>query len=61
MHEIRTRIDVDAPLRVVWKTLTDFRSYPEWNPHVVEARGDHVEGSKVELRIERAGKRARVR
>ena len=59
MREIRTKIDVDASPRVVWKTLTDFRSYPEWNPHIVEANGDRVEGSTVDLRIERAGKRAR--
>ncbi|WP_158057631.1 SRPBCC domain-containing protein [Halorussus halophilus] len=54
MREIQTKIDIDAPPRVVWQTLTDLRSYSEWNPHIVEAEGDHLEGSTVELRIERA-------
>lgn len=31
MHEITTTIDIDAPSDTVWRVLTDFAAYPEWN------------------------------
>lgn len=59
MREIRTEIDIDASPRVVWQTLTDLRSYREWNPHIVEANGDHLEGSKVTIRVQRTESKPR--
>lgn len=34
---LRLEIDVDAPLAVVWRLMTDFDGYSAWNPFVVEA------------------------
>ena len=31
------RIDIDAPLAVVWEVMTDTERYGEWNPFVVRA------------------------
>lgn len=36
-HELRTEIDVAAPSGRVWEVLTDFASYPQWNPFIVRA------------------------
>jgi hypothetical protein len=58
MPEIDTEIDVDAPPAVVWEVLTDFGSYPEWNPLVTEAVGDVREGAKVRIRLAPDGKPA---
>src|SRR5208337_3854746 len=34
MKEIHTEIEINAPAEKVWKVLTDFAAYPEWNPFV---------------------------
>lgn len=47
---IRSAIEIRAPIDVVWRTLTDFRSYPEWNPLVRQLRGKPREGGRITLR-----------
>ncbi|MBM3146733.1 MAG: SRPBCC family protein [Actinobacteria bacterium] len=32
MQQIDAFADIDAPPEKVWAVLTDFSSYPEWNP-----------------------------
>ena len=59
MRTIDTAIDIDAPPAIVWEHLTDFRSYPKWNPHVTAAEGDLSEGGALDIRVERAGVRPR--
>jgi hypothetical protein len=54
---ITSEIQIDAsPLRV-WEVLTDFASYPEWNPFLTSVVGSPVEGSKVKVRFEPPGGR----
>jgi hypothetical protein len=54
---ITSEIRIDAsPLRV-WEVLTDFASYPEWNPFLTSVVGSPVEGSKVKVRFEPPGGR----
>lgn len=51
MKEIRTEIDIGtSPLRV-WQVLTDFASYPEWNPFIGKVEGQPVEGAKLRIHI----------
>ena len=47
MKVFEATIDIDAPTHIVWAHLTDFASYPEWNPFILRAAGDLVEGSVV--------------
>lgn len=51
VREIVTEIDVDAPPARVWEVLTDFESFPEWNPFVREAAGEPVAGSRLKVQI----------
>ena len=51
MRQIRTEIPIDAPAERVWRVLTGFAAYPEWNPFVRRARGEAKVGSRLEVEI----------
>jgi hypothetical protein len=46
--EIRTEIAIDAPPAKVWSILTDAAAYAEWNPFIVEMKGEIVQGGTIE-------------
>jgi hypothetical protein len=58
MRELRTSIEIDATPERVWEILTDFDSYPDWNPFIRSARGKAEAGAKLENRLEPPGGRA---
>jgi hypothetical protein len=60
MREIQAEIDVDAPAERIWNILTDFESFPEWNPFIPKARGEAKVGAKLEVRIQPPGSRPTV-
>jgi hypothetical protein len=43
---------VNAPRALVWKLLSDFDGYDDWNPYIVRARGKARKGAEVELWME---------
>lgn len=51
MKEIRTEIIINANVDKVWTILTDFESYPNWNPFMKYFKGTPKEGNKVEVKI----------
>lgn len=55
MREITTKIEIDAPPAEVWAILTDFASYSEWNPFIIEAAGVASEGEKLTMRFRPPG------
>ena len=60
MKEIRTEIHIASSARRVWDILTDFAAFPDWNPLVLEARGEPRAGERLELRV-RSGREMRFR
>ncbi len=52
MKQIHTEITIQAPAQRVWELLTDFPSYPEWNPFVRRAIGKPEVGEKLEVLIQ---------
>lgn len=48
MKELAAEIEIDAPPATVWRVLTDFDAYPEWNPIEIEMKGRAVEGTTLE-------------
>ena len=50
--EIQTEIDIDAPPAKVWSTLTDFETFPLWNPFVRSVAGKAAPGSRLQVTIQ---------
>jgi hypothetical protein len=48
---ITTDTHIDASPERVWEVLTDFVSYPEWNPFITSIAGALVEGAKLQVRL----------
>jgi hypothetical protein len=50
MKTMSATIDIAAPPARVWAVLTDFGSYPDWNPLFREATGTIEVGQRITLR-----------
>jgi hypothetical protein len=48
---ILTETDIAAPADHVWDIITDFASYPEWNPLLVRMKGEPIVGKRLRFRI----------
>lgn len=48
MKELAAEIEIDAPPEIVWRVLTDFDAYPDWNPIEIEMKGRPVAGTTLE-------------
>jgi hypothetical protein len=51
-----SEIEIDAGREAVWRILTDFAAYPEWNPLLVRVDGHAEPGTVLRLRV-RSGRR----
>jgi hypothetical protein len=56
--QLRTEIDIDATPERVWQVLTDFGSYPQWNPFMTRASGTPVRGERLTIHMQPEGGRA---
>ena len=52
LFEILTEIDIAATPEKVWSTLTDFETFPLWNPFVRSVAGRPVVGSRLQVTIQ---------
>ena len=50
--EIQTEIKINAPAEKVWEILTDFESFPSWNPFVVRVQGDAKVDEALKLDVQ---------
>jgi hypothetical protein len=50
-------VDVATSAEIVWRVLTDFPSYPKWNPFLVSVQGNPSPGArlKIQARFPNAG------
>ncbi len=49
--EIRTEVEIAAPVAQVWRTLTDFADYQEWNPFITQISGELREGANLTVHL----------
>jgi hypothetical protein len=52
MKELHSQIEIDASPERVWDILTDFASYPQWNPFIRHISGALKVGERLEVRLE---------
>lgn len=57
MKSLYTEIVIDAPADAVWKILTDFQSYPDWNPFIRSFEGVPEPGRQFSVTIQPTGKK----
>jgi len=55
MKELRSEIEIQASPDRVWQLLTDFSSFPQWNPFIRRASGSANLGEKLEVIIQPSG------
>src|SRR3990172_6803470 len=55
MREIITEIAILASAESVWRILTDFDDYPQWNPFIRRIQGEATPGSRPEVSLQPAG------
>jgi uncharacterized protein YndB with AHSA1/START domain len=56
MKELRADIEIQASAERVWQLLTDFASFPQWNPFIRRASGEPKKGTKLEVYLQFARK-----
>jgi len=49
MKKIKTEIIIDKDVSTVWKVLTDFENYPNWNPFVRSVQGGKSVGEQLKV------------
>jgi hypothetical protein len=57
MKELRSEIEIAAPAKHVWAILTTFADFPQWNPFIRRARGNLLEGERLEVMMQPSGAR----
>ena len=50
MKELYSEIEIAASAERVWRLLTDFASYPRWNPFIRSIGGRPIPGERLEVR-----------
>ncbi len=52
---IDNEIEIKAPAAAVWQVITDFDSYSQWNPFVVQARSSLQPGAPIDMKVKLLG------
>ena len=60
MQTIKTMIDIGASPEIVWRVLTDFSSYPRWNPFLRAVWGGPMQGQRLKVRARFPDSRAHI-
>lgn len=55
MKELCAEVEIEATPDRVWRLLTDFPKFPEWNPFIRWARGPVEPGGRLEIHIQPSG------
>ncbi|WP_440995546.1 SRPBCC family protein [Arhodomonas sp. SL1] len=54
-HHLHTEIEINASAERVWAVLSDFASYPQWNPFIKSVAGTPQQGVRLQIAIQPSG------
>lgn len=57
---VRAQVDINASRQRVWEVLTDFDSYPQWNPFTASVQGSLQDGAAVTMQVHMLQRRPRT-
>lgn len=60
MKEINTEIEINARPEKIWRVITDFTNFPDWNPFIRDIKGTLIVGSNLEIHISTASGKNRT-
>jgi hypothetical protein len=60
MKSIRTEIVINARPERVWRVLTNFAAYPEWNPFIIRVEGAAIAGSRLRNTMQLEGQKEQI-
>jgi hypothetical protein len=49
--ELRAEVEINAPIAHVYRVLTDFERYPEWNPFITSISGNIAAGAALAVEM----------
>ena len=52
MHQIITDIEIASTPAQIWSVLTDFESFPDWNPFIRAIQGSVAKGSRLSVSVQ---------
>ena len=55
--QLHAEIEIEATPDRAWEVLTDFATYHDWNPFIVQAAGQPAAGTRLELHMRLSGRR----
>ncbi len=50
--QIKTSITINASKEKIWKILTDFENYPEWNSFIKSVTGEVKVGNQIKIKLQ---------
>jgi len=53
--QLSSSIEIEAAADEVWSVLTDFDSYPEWNPTILSSKGEARVGARLTNQYRKEG------
>lgn len=59
MREIRTEVEVAAPIEEVWRVVSDLRAYQQWNPFIPSFEGDPRANTRARMTAAIPGQKPR--
>jgi hypothetical protein len=55
MKELNNEVEINASAERVWHLLTDFASFPQWNPFIHRVNGEPTTGAQLAVHIQPSG------
>ena len=60
MKELTTEIQINSSPEILWKVVTDFKNYYQWNPILQKIKGEPLIGNQLEIHLSTIGGKNRV-